>query len=67
MVKARARITVLNVLLPVKYRTEKGYSFGVVYKKSTRRAVAESLSRVITKHFDEQTAFDVALALEENS
>ena len=38
MESARPRITVLKILLPVKYNTANGYSFGDVYKKSTRRA-----------------------------
>ena len=45
------RITVLNALLPVKYKTANGYSSGVVYKKSTRRAPNPG-NCAITRHFD---------------
>ena len=49
---ACSRIARLNSLLPVKYKTENGYSSGVVYKKSTRLAYCAPGNLATTKHFE---------------
>ena len=43
-------MTVLNILLPVKYNSANAYSSGGVYRKSTLRANSWPGNCVITKH-----------------
>ena len=52
-VVACCRINVLNILLPVKYNIENGYSSWLVKRKSTRRYICEDGIFATTRHFEE--------------